>query len=70
MSPRDVMLTCSNWESINMGDIIQTMMLQYKSLEKVLASQVETETSRKRRLKETEVSLVLDHLLLFNLCML
>ena len=50
-------LTSSDGNTINMGDVMSAMMMQIHSVNKLVSKQEESETSRKRRIEETEVLL-------------
>ena len=50
-------LTSSDGNTINMGDVMNDMMMQIHSVNKLVSKQEESETSRKRRIEETEVLL-------------
>ena len=52
-----VFLTSSDGNAINMGDVMNAMMMQIHSVNKLVSKQEESETTRKRRLEETEVLL-------------
>ena len=50
-----MVLTISDGNTINMGDVMNAIMMQITSVNKMVSKQEESETSRKRRLEETEV---------------
>ena len=59
-----VFLTSSDGNAINMGDVMNAMMMQIHSVNKLVSKQEESETTRKRRLEETEVLLIDSYLML------
>ena len=59
-----VFLTSSDGNAINMGDVFNAMMMQVHSVNKLVSKQEESETTRKRRLEETEVLLIDSYLML------
>ena len=62
-----VFLTSSDGNAINMGDVMNAMMMQIHSVNKLVSKQEESETTRKRRLEETEVLLIDSYLMLTTL---
>ena len=50
-----MVLTSSDGNNINFGDVMNAIMMQITSVNKMVSKQEESETSRKRRLEETEV---------------
>ena len=52
-----MVLTSSDGNSINMGDVMNAIIMQITSVNKMVSKQEESETSKKRRLEETEVGI-------------
>ena len=50
-----MVLTSSDGNTINMRDVMNAIMMQITSVNKMVSKQEESETSRKRRLEEIEV---------------
>ena len=50
-----MVLTSNDGNTINMGDVMNAIMMQITSVNKIVSKQEESNTSRKRRLEETEV---------------
>ena len=59
-----VFLTSSDGNANNIGDVMNAMMMQIHSVNKLVSKQEESETTRKRRLEETEVLLIDSYLML------
>ena len=59
-----VFLTSSDGNANNIGDVMNAMMMQIHFVNKLVSKQEESETTRKRRLEETEVLLIDSYLML------
>ena len=55
-APNNVVLTSSNGATIDMGDIMQAILLDIKSEDKIMSTHGASETYKKRCLEETEVN--------------